>query len=154
MLGPMEYRNAQQRDLKQLAILFQQYRQLSISLEHRYSQREALNWLSQRLDDSTAAFIIAIEDTQLVGFITLYVGFSSIALKKYWVLNDLYVAEQARGRGIARKLMHRAQNYALDTGAKGLELETAIDNQIAQSLYQSLGFIENVRYKRYFKELS
>ncbi len=40
------------------------------------------------------------------------------------------------------------------TNAKGIELETAVDNKVAQSLYEDLGYIENTRYKTYFKKMA
>ncbi|MDX8362865.1 GNAT family N-acetyltransferase [Cytobacillus sp. IB215316] len=70
-----------------------------------------------------------------LGFVQLYPSFPSINMRKTWVLNDLYVKEAARGKGIGEKLLKRAITFAEDTGAKGV-LETAEDNITAQRLYE------------------
>ncbi|NIQ93115.1 MAG: GNAT family N-acetyltransferase, partial [Desulfuromonadales bacterium] len=43
-------------------------------------------------------------------------------------------------RGVARALMDAARQHALDRGAGRLQLETAVDNEPAQTLYESLGW--------------
>ncbi|MFS1450607.1 hypothetical protein BCT99_004805 [Vibrio lentus] len=43
--------------------------------------------------------------------------------------------------------------YARDTNAKGIELETSLDNVVAQLLYEELGYLENTKYKQYFKQV-
>jgi ribosomal protein S18 acetylase RimI-like enzyme len=76
------------------------------------------------------------------------------AYHTYWILNDLFVTNEARGSGLGRGLMEFAERYAKKTNAKGIELETAVDNKVAQSLYEDLGYIENTRYKTYFKKMA
>lgn len=51
-------------------------------------------------------------------------------------------------------VMDKVDEYAVQTHSKGVELETSIDNLVAQSLYKKLGYIENTQYKRYFKKVS
>lgn len=57
-----------------------------------------------------------------------------------WILNDLYVDEKYRRLGIARELLGKAEQFARETGAKGLSLETTPDNFNAQKLYEILGW--------------
>lgn len=75
-------------------------------------------------------------------------------MKKLWNLNDLYVDQSARRKGVAKILMKKAKEYALKTGAKGLTLETAIDNYNAQRLYESIGYekIECFHYNFLFNQ--
>lgn len=56
------------------------------------------------------------------------------------LLNDLFVAESGRGLGIGRALLAAARAHAQDAGAARLVLETAVDNRVAQALYESFGF--------------
>ena len=49
--------------------------------------------------------------------------------------------------------MEFAEAYAKSTNAKGIELETSLDNVVAQSLYEDLGYLENTKYKQYFKKV-
>ena len=47
--------------------------------------------------------------------------------------------------------MAKAYEFVLDTNAKGVDLETAISNTMAQSMYEKLGYVGNPKYKSYFK---
>ena len=149
----MEFREARIEDIEQLSKLFHTYRQLSVSMDSTATESESSDWIASRLNDGSGVFLLAISKEQVFGFVTLYQGFSSVSLKKYWVLNDLYVSTSARGTGLGRALMEFAEAYAKSTNAKGIELETSLDNVVAQSLYEDLGYLENTKYKQYFKKV-
>lgn len=147
----MQIREAKLLDLDSLSKLFHSYRLLSVSLDGTSTIQESKSWLENRFKNNEATFLIAIKDGDVLGFATLYQGFSSVSLKKYWVLNDLYVLDSARGLGIGSKLLNAIDSYAIETNAKGVELETSVNNVSAQSLYERLGYVENTQYKSYFK---
>ena len=84
-----------------------------------------------------------------LGFTQLYPSFSSVSMKRLWILNDLYVAAEGRRQGVGRALIDHARQLAVETGAKGLILETAIDNTSAQALYDSYGFVRDTEFHRY-----
>ena len=84
-----------------------------------------------------------------LGFTQLYPSFSSVSTKRLWILNDLFVSDEARRFGVARALMEKARIFAIETDAKGLILETALDNEPAQALYESLGYTRDDEYYRY-----
>lgn len=75
-----------------------------------------------------------------LGFTQLFPSFSSVSTRRLWILNDLYIVEQARRLGIAEALMERARLLAEETQAKGLILETTKDNSPAQALYEKLDY--------------
>jgi ribosomal protein S18 acetylase RimI-like enzyme len=50
------------------------------------------------------------------------------------------VDESARGRGIGRQLLERAQRELRERGATRIVLHTAIKNRAAQALFKSCGF--------------
>lgn len=74
------------------------------------------------------------------GFIQLYPTFSSVSIKRLWILNDLFVIPEGRRQGVGTKLLERARAFAVETHAKGLTLKTAVENVSAQALYESLGW--------------
>jgi ribosomal protein S18 acetylase RimI-like enzyme len=84
-----------------------------------------------------------------LGFAQLYPSHSSVSMKRLWILNDLYVDVKGRKRGVGRALVDRARQLAIDTQAKGLILETAIDNAPAQALYDSYGFVRDTEFCSY-----
>ena len=60
-------------------------------------------------------------------------------MKRLWILNDLFVAATARKQGVGEALLERARQFALETNAQGLILETGADNP-ARKLYERLGW--------------
>jgi ribosomal protein S18 acetylase RimI-like enzyme len=146
----MDIKQATLSEVDALAPIFHEYRQISISCEDRDQIEDSKKWLYERISNREAVVFIAVDDGQVVGFGNLYKGFSSISLKKYWILNDLYVAPEYRGKGYAKSLISKIHQHALTSGAKGIELETAHSNTSAQALYESVGYLANQLYKRYF----
>lgn len=71
-------------------------------------------------------------------------------MKRSWILNDLFVKEEYRGRGIARQLLNEAKNFADLTRAKGIELATSHLNIKAQNLYESLGYKKDDEFCHYY----
>jgi GNAT superfamily N-acetyltransferase len=125
-------------DLAALVPLFDGYRQF-------YAQRSDLAgaraFLDARLCTGDSTILLAeTHDGSVAGFTQLYPMFSSVRLARTWVLNDLFVADHARRRGVARALLAAAADFARDDGALRLELETTPDNTGAQALYRDCGW--------------
>jgi GNAT superfamily N-acetyltransferase len=77
-------------------------------------------------------------DGRLVGFATLYWTHSSTRAADIGLMNDLFVAEGARGSGAGRALIRASAEAARDAGMAALEWFTATDNATAQRLYDSI----------------
>jgi GNAT superfamily N-acetyltransferase len=95
----------------------------------------AKQFLTNRLANKESVIFIALEDDVPVGFCQLYPIFSSVSMQRTWLLNDLYVNELARGKGIATQLLTAAKQYGVQTNAKWLLLQTGANNITAQNLY-------------------
>lgn len=108
--------------------------------ERPIDEAAARAFLSERLRLGQSTVFLAHLGDDAVGFVQLYPAFASLSLAPSWILNDLYVAEQARGRGIAKALMQAARELALLNGAAEIFLQTARSNATAQALYESLGY--------------
>jgi GNAT superfamily N-acetyltransferase len=76
---------------------------------------------------------------ELVGYACLYWHFSSLAAMETVLMNDLFVAAAARGRGVGRALIEASAAVGRERGAGYLEWSTAPDNERAQTLYDSTG---------------
>jgi len=100
---------------------------------------QAEQFLTERLNKEESVIFLAYLDAQPVGFVQLYPVFSSVAMKKAFILNDLFVAEHARKRGVAQGLIEQCYSYCLQKDARYIALETATDNVRAQKLYEKLG---------------
>jgi GNAT superfamily N-acetyltransferase len=75
----------------------------------------------------------------LVGYACLYWHFTSLVPAETVLMNDLYVADGSRGRGVGRALIEASAAVARERGAHRLEWATQPDNLRAQRLYDSTG---------------
>jgi GNAT superfamily N-acetyltransferase len=74
----------------------------------------------------------------ILGYACLCWHFSSLAAVDTVLMNDLFVAPEARGRGIGRALIEASRAVTRARGAAWLEWATAPDNHTAQRLYDSM----------------
>ncbi|MCM3693657.1 GNAT family N-acetyltransferase [Neobacillus niacini] len=143
----MSIRKATIDELDSLTELFDSYR----VFYHQESDSEgAKSFLKERFLNEESVVFIAFEEGSAVGFVQLYPTFSSVSMKRSWTLNDLYVNASARKKGFGEKLIQAAIEFAEETGAKGLSLETGEDNLTAQRLYEKIGFKKESNYFYYF----
>lgn len=130
-------RKANIQDVRQLSELFDQYR----VFYHKDSDIPAAeNFLKERIGKEDSEIFVAENDGKLVGFVQLYPLFSSTRMKRYWLLNDLYVNENHRGKGYSKQLIEEAKELAKSTDACGILLETGKSNDIGNKLYPACGF--------------
>jgi ribosomal protein S18 acetylase RimI-like enzyme len=62
------------------------------------------------------------------------------AAEDCWI-EDVFVAESARGTGLGRALVQGALDRAAERGCRRVDLDTDHDNIPARRLYESLGFV-------------
>jgi GNAT superfamily N-acetyltransferase len=130
-------RKADFPDLQALSGLFDLYR---IFYRKETDPEGAKKFLTERMERNESVVFVAEIEGVLVGFTQLYPQFSSTRMQRTWLLNDLFVLEEHRGRGIAKLLIDAAKQLAVDTGAAGLLLETEKTNTTGNRLYPSAGF--------------
>jgi GNAT superfamily N-acetyltransferase len=131
-------RKAFPEDLPALSKMFDAYR---VFYEKSSDLNAAEIFLKARMDNQDSVIFVA-ESTvsDLVGFTQLYPLFSSTRMQRLWLLNDLFVAPESRGKGISIQLIDAAKRLCIETEACGLILETAKANTIGNSLYPKSGF--------------
>lgn len=140
-------------DLTDLAPLFDLYR---VFYKQPSNLEGAQKFLFHRFNHAESVIFIArtaASDQQAVGFAQLYPTFSSISMKRSWILNDLYVREEHRKEGIAELLLQQVKEFATQTKAKGIVLSTAPDNLKAQSLYEKHGYVRDNQFYQYYLTL-
>ena len=137
--------------LDSLAELFDGYRQF---YRQPADRRRARDYLAARIRErDSVVFLAGDEDGSALGFTQLYPTFCSVETAGIWVLYDLFVAESARHRGVGRALMERAREHAQGSGARRIDLSTAIDNAPAQALYEDLGYRRDSEFFVYSLDL-
>jgi GNAT superfamily N-acetyltransferase len=75
------------------------------------------------------------------GFATLYWTWSTTSAARIGVMNDLFVAERARGHGMAERLIGACRDECVRRGARRLTWQTAPDNHRAQAVYDRVGAV-------------
>ena len=80
----------------------------------------------------------AWSEGELAGFANLYWFFSSTKAAETVLMNDLFVRQDIRCKGIGRALIQGALDETRRRGAAHLEWFTAPDNATAQRLYDSV----------------
>ncbi|MBL0332042.1 MAG: GNAT family N-acetyltransferase [Chlorobiota bacterium] len=133
-----EIRKATIKDLKFVVELFDKYR---VFYEKESNKQKAEKFISERLRlDDSKIFVVETVDKKLVGFVQLYPIFSSTRMQRLWLLNDLFVDIDYRGKGISKQLIETAKELCKQTNACGLILETAKTNIVGNELYPKVGF--------------
>lgn len=132
-----------------IAPLFVKYREFYGELAYPESSRV---FLEKRLRRKESVIYLALsddDDSRLLGFCQLYPSFSSLSLKRVWILNDIFVAEDARRQLVADHLIKTAKKMAKETQAVRMRVSTSSNNEAAQKTYESIGFREDKQFKNY-----
>jgi GNAT superfamily N-acetyltransferase len=82
---------------------------------------------------------LATDDGTDVGFATLFWSWETTIASRVGVMNDLYVATAARGRGVASVLIDACLQRCRDHGASRMIWQTELDNDRAQAVYDHIG---------------
>jgi ribosomal protein S18 acetylase RimI-like enzyme len=143
----MTVKKATLADAAAVAALFDAYR---IYYEQSSDLAGAEHFVAERLRNGESVIYLALDEGRPVGFTQLYPFFTSVGMKRAWVLNDLYVTEDYRNRGVGRALIAAAQDLARSTSAKWIMLQTYTSNVNAQALYEKLGFEKDTSSYYYY----
>jgi GNAT superfamily N-acetyltransferase len=139
-------RQATVTDLDELVWLFDGYRQFYRQASEPDRIRK---FLLDRFEHNQSVIFVAVKDGRTVGFTQLYPSFSSAALARIFILNDLFVDPGARLTGTGSALLQAAADYARRVGAIRLVLSTEVTNTPAQTLYEKLGWKRNTEFYTY-----
>ncbi|WP_404331745.1 GNAT family N-acetyltransferase [Mesobacillus maritimus] len=142
----MEVYQATITDLAGVSNLFNLYR---IFYQQESDLEGAQLYIKKRIESKDSVIFVVKDKEKYVGFTQLYPTFSSISMKRAWILNDLYVAAEARKQGVGEKLLQKAKDYALATGANSISLSTVPDNLPAQRLYEKNGYRRDEQFYHY-----
>lgn len=137
---------AKEEHIPTLIPLLDKYR---IFYNQNSDEQEAQRFLEARIKNKDSIIFIAFYDGSPAGFTQLYSSFSTVSLKPIFVVNDLYVYNEFRKKGVGEVLLSSAKDYCILLEYKGLALETAISNP-AQKLYERLGWKKNTSSLYYF----
>ena len=111
--------------------------------------RHARSFLRARLDRKESVILLALDQSEAVGFTQLYPSFSSVSMARIFILNDLFVSPEARGKGVGSALLAAAADFGKQAGAVRLALTTETSNTVAQSVYERMGWVRDTTFYTY-----
>jgi ribosomal protein S18 acetylase RimI-like enzyme len=134
-------------ELTNLVPLFNQY---MVFYDKPPDSARYRSYLHDRLEREEAIVYVAYDESEMaIGFVLNYFSFSSLALGKIVVLNDIFVLPDARSQGVGKLLIEQSFELARENGAVRVDLGTAKDNHAAQKLYEQLGFVRDTKFYSY-----
>ncbi len=141
-------RQAVLSDLDELALLFDQYRTFQGQPSDLAAAR---TFLRERFDHGESVAFVALAGAQALGLAQLYPSFSSVALQRVFILNDLFVHASGRRRGVASALLAAVERHAWSLGAVRVSLNVARDNLAGQSLYAAQGWTQDTQFHMFHR---
>lgn len=81
-----------------------------------------------------------------IGHLILTVGFSLEFAGNDMFIDELFIEEAYRGKGLGKQALAFAQTQADQSGIQAIHLEVERANIIAQEIYRKFGFVNHDRY--------
>jgi GNAT superfamily N-acetyltransferase len=89
---------------------------------------------------------LIVEGEQPIGYVVLTISFSFEYRGCDAYIDELYIAEERRGRGIGRRAVAFVETMARDLGVNAMHLEVSRANTPALELYRRIGYVDHDRY--------
>jgi GNAT superfamily N-acetyltransferase len=144
--GDMEpiFTLANHSDVDLLVELMQEF----YTVEHLpFHLRVARQGLQQILSNSLFGLVHLISsDGVVIGYIVLTFGFSLEFHGRDAMVDELYLREFHRGKGIGKACLQFVEEICRREGIKALHLEVERVNTRAQAVYRQAGYLDHDRY--------
>jgi GNAT superfamily N-acetyltransferase len=142
-------RQATINDLPALVPIFDKYRQ---HFGQAPDPERTHKFLFDRFEHLESVIFVAEVENSVIGFAQLYPVFSSLSLQRVWLLNDFYILEDMRDKGIGKQLFETVKQYCILTKAKGIELSVQHTNR-AWKFWEEQDFVIDDEFRYYFLKL-
>lgn len=97
-------------------------------------------------DDRLGRVYLIRSGGEVIGYFVLTFGFSLEFKGRDAFVDELFLRETSRGRGIGRRALAFAEEHCRDAGVRAMHLEVERANINAQGLYRRAGFKDHDRY--------
>ena len=127
-------------DLSEIFVLIKELADYERLLDHVIATEELLE---ETLfgENSNVEVLLACDENQILGFALYFRTFSTFLGRPGIYLEDLFVREFARGKGIGEALLRRIARSTLEMGGGRLEWSVLDWNQSAISFYKKMGAV-------------
>jgi GNAT superfamily N-acetyltransferase len=143
-------RQASILDLSKIVPVFDSYREY---FKQERNPTEVEKFLFDKFEHLESVIFIAEQNSEVIGFAQLYPIFSSLTLERVWLLNDFFICEDYRNKGVGKQLFEKVKEFTLLTKSKGIELTVEHINEKAWQFWESQGFILDEEFRNYFYRL-
>lgn len=139
-------RSATSADVDAIAPLFDEYREF-------FTQKPDLavsrGFLAERIARGESVVLGAFDGGAAAGFLQLYPLFSSWYARRQWFLSDLFVLPTFRERGIGKRLVESAIEFAEKTDSRAVLVELPFSEPHLTRFYSQLGFEKDAVFELY-----
>lgn len=144
-LMPMTFRLAEPHDLPAILPLMAEYYAYD---GHDFDEPAARAALAELLGDPRCGRAWLIEDDgKAIGYAVLTIGFSLEWRGRDGFVDEIFVKEAYRGKGLGRQALELLLAEARALGIRALHLEVDDDNARARAVYEGLGFKVRDRFR-------
>lgn len=112
------------------------------SFNEVYKQKNELK--NEFINNPYTKVLVFIENNKVIGFIHIN------EIYDRYEINNIFVLDEYRKKGIASQLMDNIIKLGKDTGIINITLEVRKDNVNAINLYKKYGFVEKAIRKNYY----
>ena len=140
----ISFQQAAHADLELLTAFMRQFYEID---HYPFDERVAITALEGILSNASLGRVwIIAEDGTPVGYIVLTLGYSLIYAGRDAFIDEIYIQESHRGRGIGTKAIEFVEGECRELGVNALHVEVERGNKAGQGLYRKKGFEEHDRY--------
>jgi ribosomal protein S18 acetylase RimI-like enzyme len=104
------------------------------------SENVQQNLIPELQKRSNTLILLAYDKNTAIGLALCFEGFSTFYAKPLLNIHDFVVAGSHRGKGIAKRLLEKLEEIAVQRGCCKLTLEVLEGNKRAQKVYNTFGF--------------
>jgi ribosomal protein S18 acetylase RimI-like enzyme len=143
----IEIRDAVEKDLPEVVELWEKLAKHHERLSDRFelawdSKRHWRAYLEKRFSEISTKLIVAEEAGNIVGFMLCMLSPNVPIFKerKIGIIADVYVLEERRRKGVARKMLDVAVRWFKKNKVRSVQLGVAHDNMEGRAVWRSIGF--------------
>ena len=147
----MEIRKAQPSDLPRLTGLWLEFMEYHRRLDGDYELAEGAqehwgDYAMSKFEDKSAQLFVAVDQEVVVAYAGAVVrDFPPVyTLKKYGLIEEIFVSGDYRRKGIARQLFEAAEEWLLSNDVERIEVSIDSANDASQGFFRDLGFQDHV----------
>lgn len=136
--GRVTVRRATVSDAADISVLYLNFLR---SYGHDSEHEAILRFLEYLLTESWVLFFVAADaSNKIIGFAGCTMSYSAVSQSGAITINDMFVAADARRRGVATALCEAIEDHARRNAFVKIFVETAPDDEVVIAMYKKVGF--------------